>query len=161
MLPISARVLAHPGYAPELLARAAVDTLGPAAAAWARRTRAAYPSASPDGLARLATRHFARSACFGGAASIAAGGLLAPLAELAVISRAQAGLVLHLAAVYGQEPTDPDRAVDLLVLTRVHPDDESARTALAAAGQVGPEGEQPAYRMAEAAWRLAAPMAAR
>jgi hypothetical protein len=45
----------------------------------------------------------------------------------------QAALVLDIAAAYGQDPTDPRRAADLLVLTRVHPTHEAAADALAAA----------------------------
>jgi hypothetical protein len=56
-----------------------------------------------------------------------------------VLALTHAGLVLRLAAAYGLDPTHPDRAVDLLVLTRVHPDDESARAALAAAQSTEPE----------------------
>lgn len=156
---ITARLLDHPGFAPELLAVAAVHVLGPGARAWVQRTRAVYPAATPDGLARLATRRFVRLAGAGGAGSAAAG-VFAPLAELAAISLTQVGLVLHLAAAYGLDPAHPDRAADLLVLMQVHPDDASARTALAAAGQAGPAGERPLPRVVEAAWRLAVPLAA-
>jgi hypothetical protein len=157
-VPVAARILDHPGYAPELLALAAVDALGPAAQAWVERTRAAYPAATPDALAHLATRKFVRLAGAGGAAS-ATIGLFGPLAELVAVSWAQAGLVLRLAAAYGEDPTDPDRAIDLLVLAKAHPDDDSARAALTAARQAGPGSDQPLQRVAEAAWRLAVPFA--
>jgi hypothetical protein len=153
------RLLDHPGYAPELLAAAAVEVMGPAAQAWAEQLRATYPAATPDGLARLATRRFVRLAGAGGAVAAAAG-LFAPLAELVVVSWTQAGLVLHLAAAYGQDPTHPDRAAELLVLTQVHPDDPSARSALTAARQAVPEGDRALHRVGEAAWRLAIPLAA-
>ncbi|WP_328851195.1 hypothetical protein OG994_25465 [Micromonospora globbae] len=156
---ITARVLDHPGFAPELLALAAVEALGPGAGAWAERLRMAYPDATPDGLARLATRRFVRLAGAGGATAALAG-VLAPLAELAAVLWTQANLVLHLAAAYGRDPAHPDRAAELLVLTQVHPDGSSARTALEAARALdGPE-EAPWPRAAEAAWRLAAPLAA-
>lgn len=132
------RLVDRPAYAPELLALAAVDTLGPAALAWVRRVRAVYPSATPDGLARLATERSVRLGTAGGAASAAAG-LFAPLAGLSVLAVSQASLVLRLAAAYGLDPTHPDRAVDLLVLTGVHADDEAARAALAAAQAAEPE----------------------
>ncbi|MCX4469372.1 hypothetical protein OOK41_03410 [Micromonospora sp. NBC_01655] len=153
-------MLDHPGFAPELLALAAVRALGPAAHDWAVSLRDTYPDATPDGLARLATRRFVRLATAGGATAALAG-LFAPVAELAAVLWTQAGLVLHLAAAYGRDPADPERAVELLVLTRVHPDAESARVALAAAEEAvtGPV-EQPWPRVAEAAWRLAAPLAA-
>ncbi|WP_432901585.1 hypothetical protein ACQP1S_31095 [Micromonospora matsumotoense] len=153
------RLLAHPGFAPELLALAAVEGIGPGAREWARGLREAYPDAGPDGLARLATRRFVRWAGVGGATAAVAG-LFAPVAELAAVLWTQSALVLHLAAAYGRDPAHPDRAVELLVLTQVHPDADSARSALDAARAAdGPE-DGPWPRAAEAAWRLAAPLAA-
>ncbi|WP_243715533.1 hypothetical protein [Micromonospora sp. KC207] len=168
------RVLDQPGFAPELLALAAVRTLGPRARDWVSWHHAAYPDAVPDGLARLATRRFVRLAGAGGAAAALAG-LFAPVAELAVVLWTQANLVLHVAAAYGRDPADPDRAVELLVLIRVHPDAQSARAALAATerratadaaegataetteGATDP-AKAPWPRAAEGAWRLAAPL---
>lgn len=156
---IAARVLDHPGFAPELLALAAVRALGPGAAGWAAGLRTRYPDASADGLARLATRRFVRSAGAGGATAALAG-FFAPLAELAAVLWTHSELVLHLAAAYGKDPTHPDRAVDLLVLTQVHPDRASAAAALAAAEAAGDPVEGAWPRAAEAAWRLAAPLTA-
>ncbi|MGW4498137.1 hypothetical protein ACWENR_05905 [Micromonospora sp. NPDC004336] len=156
---IGRRVLDHPGFAPELLALAAVEAIGPGARDWAQRLRDAYPDASADGLARLATRRFVRQAGAGGATAALAG-LFAPVAELAAVLWTQANLVLHLAAAYGRDPAHPDRAAELLVLTRVHPGPESARAALAAARAADGPGEAPWPRAAEAAWRLAAPLTA-
>ncbi|WP_327042215.1 hypothetical protein OG400_05765 [Micromonospora ureilytica] len=156
---IAARVLDHPGFAPELLALAAVRALGPGAAGWAAGLRTRYPDASADGLARLATRRFVRSAGAGGATAALAG-FFAPLAELAAVLWTHSELVLHLAAAYGKDPTHPDRAVDLLVLTQVHPDRASAAAALAAAETAGDPVEGAWPRAAEAAWRLAAPLTA-
>ncbi|GAB3184432.1 hypothetical protein FHX75_121315 [Micromonospora palomenae] len=155
---IRSRLLEHPGFAPELLALAAVAGIGPRAHDWAQRLRTAYPDAGPDGLARLASRRFVRVAGAGGAAAAVAG-LFAPVAELAAVLWSQAGLVLHVAAAYGRDPLDPERAVELLVLTQVHPDAASARTALAAARAADGPGDRPWPRAAEAAWRLAAPLA--
>ncbi|MFC4149404.1 hypothetical protein ACFO0M_24415 [Micromonospora mangrovi] len=156
---VRARVLDHPGLAPELLALAAVEALGPRAREWAERLRETYPDADADGLARLAARRFVRLAGAGGAVSAVAG-LFAPVAELASVLWTQAGLVLHLAAAYGHDPAHPDRAVELLVLTRVHPDADSAREALAAARSADGAGEPSWPRAAEAARRLAVPLAA-
>ncbi|PYC68939.1 hypothetical protein C7C45_17385 [Micromonospora arborensis] len=156
---VAARVLDHPGFAPELLALAAVRSLGPGAAEWAERLRTRYPDASADGLARLATQRFVRSAGAGGATAALAG-LFAPLAELASVLWTHANLVLHLAAAYGKDPADSARAVELLVLTQVHPDPASARAALAAAETAGDPIEGAWPRAAEAAWRLAAPLTA-
>jgi hypothetical protein len=66
-------------------------------------------------------------------------------------------LILHLAAAYGLDPTDEERATDLLVLTRVHPTRDVAEAALRAA-------KQPAYeestKLSDAAWRLGRMVAA-
>ncbi|SCL15312.1 hypothetical protein GA0070624_0685 [Micromonospora rhizosphaerae] len=156
---IGSRVLDHPGFAPELLALAAVEALGPRARDWTERVLDAYPDADADGLARLATRRFVRLAGAGGATAALAG-LFAPVAELAVVVWTQADLVLHLAAAYGRDPGHPDRATELLVLTQVHPDADSARAGLEAARAADGPGEQPWPRAAEAAWRLATPLAA-
>ncbi|SCE82917.1 hypothetical protein GA0070612_1395 [Micromonospora chokoriensis] len=156
---VATRVLDHPGFAPELLALAAVRALGPGAAEWAARLRNRYPDASADGLARLATRRFVRSAGAGGAAAALAG-LFAPVAELTSVLWTHANLVLHLAAAYGRDPAHPDRAVELLVLTQVHPDSASAEAALAAAQEASDPVEGGWPRAAEAAWRLAAPLTA-
>ncbi|MBO4207929.1 hypothetical protein [Micromonospora echinofusca] len=139
--PTVARLLDDPRHAPELLACSAVATLGPYARSWADLMRTVYPTADADGLARLAVQRCRRLAAVGGATSALAG-LLAPLAELATVACTQAGLVLHLAAAYGRNPEHPDRAVELLVLTGVHADSASARTALATAG-VGPAEADP------------------
>ncbi|MEU8021198.1 hypothetical protein [Micromonospora haikouensis] len=168
--------LDHPDLAPELLALAAVRTLGPRAADWAAWHRAAYPAATPDGLARLATRRFVRLAGAGGAVAALAG-LFAPVVELTAVLWAQANLVLHLAAAYGRDPADSERAVELLVLTRVRPDAQSARAALDAAERMraertaaertatgrGSAGQATAGapQAARAVWRLAAPLTGR
>ncbi|WP_255292767.1 hypothetical protein [Micromonospora sp. WMMA1996] len=156
---VGPRLRDHPGFAPELLALAAVDALGPRARDWVEQVRRAYPQADADGVARLATRRFVRMAGTGGA--LAAGtGLFAPVAELTAVLWTQANLVLHLAAAYGREPAHPDRAAELLVLTSVHPDDGTARAALAAARAADEPADGPWGRVAEAAWRLATPVAA-
>ncbi|SBT52846.1 hypothetical protein [Micromonospora narathiwatensis] len=156
---VAARLLDHPGYAPELLALAAVDALGPIARDWVERTRGTYPDADADGLARLVTRRFVRLAGTGGVFAAGAG-LLAPVAELAAALWTQASLVLHLAAVYGRDPGHADRAAELLVLTQVHPDTGTAHAALDTARSAGAPVDGPWPRAAEAAWRLAMPLAA-
>ena len=156
---LAVRVLDHPGFAPELLALAAVDALGPRAGEWARRLRETYPRADGDGLARLATQRFVRQAALGGATAALAGAF-APAVELVAVLWSQANLVLHVAAAYDRDPAHPERAAELLVLTRVHPDLTSARSALAAALAADGPGEAPGPRAVEAAWRLAAPLTA-
>jgi hypothetical protein len=147
-----AKLLADPAHAPELLALAAVQTIGPRARDWAARVRESYPKAGDKAVARLATRQFTR---FGSAGSLfgAVAGSYAPIALLGTAAVTHAELVLHLAAAYGSDPTHPDRAADLLVLTRVHDSRADAEAALAAA-------RKPAYDDGDgggiggAAWRL-------
>jgi hypothetical protein len=141
-----------------------VGVLGPRARDWAARTRSLYPAATPDGLARLATRRFVRRAG-GGAALTAVAGVFAPLAELALVSWNHVALVLHLAAAYGHDPTHPDRAVDLLVLLGLQPDDDAARSALVAAGstaggRTGITAPTAGREPARTGWRVAGPLLA-
>jgi hypothetical protein len=145
-----AQLVADPAHAPELLALAAVQTFGPRAAEWARRMRETYPHATDDGLARLAERQFLR---FGSVASLfaAAAGSYAPVAMLGANAITYAEMILHVAAAHRFDPTDRQRAVELLVLNQVHPTLEDAEAALASA-------EQPAYeedaKLTDAVWRL-------
>ena len=144
-----AKLIADPGHAPELLALAAVQTIGPRARDWAARARDAYPTASDRALARLAKQQFTR---FGGLGSIfgAVAGSYAPITLLGTAAVTHAEIVLHLAAAYGLDPMAPERAVDLLVLTRVHPTRSEAEAALASA-------RVPAYEdggLSGAVWRL-------
>ncbi|WFE25937.1 hypothetical protein O7623_21575 [Solwaraspora sp. WMMD791] len=149
------QVLARPTYAPELLALTAVDRIGPAARDWVARLRSDYPAAGDDALARLAARRFTR---YAGAGAVAAGaaGLLGPAMELATLGWAQAALTLHVSAAYGHDPTDRQRAAELLVLTGVHPDVDAARTALAAAQRPAADDDgDPVARWSGGAQRLA------
>lgn len=135
------RIWTTPEYTPELLALAAVSHLGPQARDWAADIRSTYPAATPDGLARLAIQQFTRTSAAAGVAAIATGRSGAAI-ELGAVAWAEARLVLHLAAAYGHDPIDPERAVDLLVLTQVHSSAEAAREALAAAGKEEPKSAQ-------------------
>jgi hypothetical protein len=150
-----AALVADPGHAPELLAVAATQTIGPRAQEWAARTRAAYPAAGPDAMARLATRQFTR---FGSVSSVfaAVAGSYAPIALLGAAAFTHAELALHVAAAYGLDPTERQRAVDLLVLTRVHPDRADAEAALAAAEQFSYDNTG----LTDATWRLGRMIAA-
>jgi hypothetical protein len=145
-----AKLIADPGHAPELLALAAVQSIGPSAREWLERTKRDYPTADHAALARLATNQFTRAGSLGSVVGAVAGSY-APIVLLGTAAFAHAELILHVAAAYGLDPLDPERAVDLLVLTRVHPDRAGAEEALAAA-------RQPAYDEAggltAAVWRL-------
>ncbi|MBG0560762.1 hypothetical protein [Actinoplanes aureus] len=108
-------LLANPSQAQETLAQAAVETIGPRAQAWADGIRATYPNATTEGLARLATLRFTRSAGLrAGLGAIA--GPYAPVALLVAAAITQAELVLHLAAAYGRNATDPQRVAELVRL---------------------------------------------
>ncbi|MDR7279916.1 EcsC family protein [Catenuloplanes atrovinosus] len=156
---VRASILERPGHAGELLALAAVETLGPRAREWAQRTRELYPAADADGLARLATMRSARISAATGVLAGTTGGY-APFVEYASVAWVQASAVLRVAAAYGADPVDPERAVDLLVLLRLHASRESARAALDnAAGEHG-GGLLRAHPL-EGVWRLATPLAAR
>ena len=90
---------------------------------------------------------------FGSVASLfaAAAGSYVPVALLGANAITYAELILHVAAAYRLDPTDRQRAVELLVLTQVHATLEDAEAALASA-------EQPAYEedatFSDAVWRL-------
>jgi hypothetical protein len=125
------KLAADPGHAPELLALAAVQTIGPRADEWAKRTRETYPKATDMALARLAADEFTR---FTSPSSIVGtlAGSYAPVTLIATTALTHARVILHIAAAYGLDPTDTARAADLLVLTRVHATRGDAEEALAA-----------------------------
>lgn len=122
------RIRADPQHTPEHVALEAVRRLGPEADAWAQRTRQERPGIDADALAHLAARKFVCYAALSGALSGAAG-LPGAIVDVGVLATIQARMVLHIAAAYGHDPRHADRAVDLLVLQRVHPLAESARLA--------------------------------
>lgn len=127
-----ARMKADPQYAPEHLALEAVSRLGPEAQRWADRVRAQNPDITPDALGQLAAKRFTNYARFSGAVS-GATGLPGAVVDVGVLAWTQARMVLHMAAAYGADPANPDRATDLLVLQRVHKAAETARMALGVA----------------------------
>ena len=134
-IPLWARITAEPVYTPEHLAREAVNRLGPTARDWAAAMRARYPDATADGLARLATSQFTRRARRNGAAT-GISGPLGTLASAGVLALDQASLVLHVAAAYGEDPTSPNRAADLLLLLKVPRRSEPLLSALANASRL-------------------------
>jgi uncharacterized protein (DUF697 family) len=126
------KMKADPEYAPEHLALEAVVRLGPQAQAWVDRTRTQYPGIDNDTVAQIATRRFTTLARLSGAAA-GATGLPGAVIDVGVLAWTQARMVLHIAAAYGADPSDPERASDLLVLQGVHKYTQTARTALAVA----------------------------
>jgi hypothetical protein len=117
-VPVWARVVADPGYAPEHVVRAAVARLGPQASAWLAQAKQRYPDASADGLARLAAQEFRTTARRQGVA-VGSAGLLGSLALTGTLAQAQTRLVLSIAAAYGEDPSSPDRVDDILHLLRI------------------------------------------
>jgi hypothetical protein len=117
-IPVWARVVADPGYAPEHIVRNAVARLGPEAKAWVSRAKDRYPDASPDGLARLAAQEYRTAARRQGMA-VGSAGFLGSLALTGTLAQAQTRLVLTIAAAYGEDPTASERVDDVLELLRV------------------------------------------
>ncbi|WP_236718432.1 EcsC family protein [Actinoplanes sp. TFC3] len=123
---------ADPQYAPEHLALEAVRRLGPEARSWAEHAREEDPGTTADALAQQAVRRFTSHARLSGAVSGAAG-LPGAVVDVGVLAWTQSRMVLHIAAAYGIDPVDPERATDLLVLQKVHKIAETARVALGVA----------------------------
>jgi uncharacterized protein (DUF697 family) len=88
----------------------------------------------------LATARWVRQARVRGAVAGLVGSL-GVLADSAGLAWLQARLVLDVAAAYGRDPAEPERAAELLTLMRVHPDLGGARAALAAAQAANHDGE--------------------
>ncbi|MBB5873385.1 uncharacterized protein (DUF697 family) [Allocatelliglobosispora scoriae] len=126
------RMRADPQYAPEQLALEAVERIGPEAQAWAVKMRERRPDAHPAAFASEVIVRFTRHARLSGAISGVAG-LPGAVLDMGVLVWTQCRMVLYIAAVYGIDPTHPDRATDLLVLQRVHKATEAARLALGVA----------------------------
>jgi uncharacterized protein (DUF697 family) len=136
---------ADPQFAPEHMALEAVRKLGPEAAVWAERMRLNQPDLTPDALAELAVQRFTTLARISGSVS-GATGLPGAVLDVGVLAWNQSRMVLHIAAAYGQDPSQSDRATELLVLQRVHKVSDSARTALGVAS-----GRERASRLFETA----------
>ena len=101
------RIPATPEAVPEWLAHVAVERFGDQADRYVRWLRDTYPNATPDGLARATVERLARRSWFTA--------LAGPVGVAALLS-AEAALVLHIAAAYGQDPCDPARVPELLAL---------------------------------------------
>ena len=124
-----AHMRSDPVHAPEHLALAAVDRLGPEAQAAVAEMRRQRPTASDDTLARSVRRRFVRQARYSGATA-GVFGLPGAVVDAGVLAWTQARMVLYLAAVYGKDPAQRERAAELLVLQHVHSLVAAADTAL-------------------------------
>ena len=122
------RLRADPVRAPELIALAAGEWHAPAADAWASKRRRVY---GEDGktLGRMAKARHAQLARLEGAAT-GWGGFITFIPDLVGLAWIQSRLVFHVAAAYGFDPRDPMRPAELLVLTGLYPDPQTARAAL-------------------------------
>ncbi len=126
------KMRADPQFAPEHLAVEAVRRIGPQATTWVDYVRRGQPNLDRDQIAQIAAKKFTNIAGLSGAVSGAAG-LPGAVVDFGVLAWTQARMVLHLAAAYGVDPSHPDRAIDLLVLQRVHTIAQTARAALGVA----------------------------
>ena len=105
------RGLRHdPHHAPELLLLHAVPRLSPQVRRWHDSLLRRHPESDIDTVTAKLIRRAA----------------------------AQVLIVLQIAALFGYDPTDPARLVDLLVIQGRHPDAEAASAALRTAGATAP-----------------------
>ena len=126
------RLRADPLRAPELIALAASERHAPAAADWVERRRRVYGT-DPAALAEMAKRRHASLARLEGAAT-GVGGVVTLVPDLVGLAWIQSRLVFYVAAAYGYDPHDRMRPAELLVLTGLYPDPQSARAALDGVG---------------------------
>jgi hypothetical protein len=116
-----------PTYALETLALAAVDVHGPAAAHWAGsggKTRDAQAK-----LARTAIRRASISARVEGAA-LGIGGFVTMAPDALALAWIVTREIIFVAAAHGQDPTDPARAAEVLVVAGVYDSVPKAQAAL-------------------------------
>ena len=128
------RLRAEPLRAPEIIALAASDAHGPSAAAWVRDLRSRYDIAD-DALAKKAKARHAALARLSGAAT-GVGGIVTAVPDLAMLLWIQSRLIFYVAAAYGNDPTDPQRPAELLVLRYLYPTVPDARAALDGTGRL-------------------------
>jgi EcsC family protein len=123
---------AEPSYALETIALRAVEVHGAAAKAWlADGPPLQY---SQDQLARIAVRRATNVARLEGF-SFGVGGFLTVAPDLAALVYILTREVVFVAAAYGHDPTHPDRAAELLVVTEVYDTVPQAKAALERRGQ--------------------------
>ena len=135
------RLRADPAHAPQYLALAAVERWGEQARDYARRVRAEHPAATNRELAAMVkSRHAVLARMEGATAGLPAtaapvvGAFASVPPDLAALAWIQCRMVVHIAAVYGADTTDPETAAELLVLQGFYNTTEAARVALTEAG---------------------------
>lgn len=124
------QVRAQPDRAPELIALAAAERLGPGAERWA----AEHAGTPPPRLARRAVKKHVRLSRLEGATAGLAGawGIVPDLAALAWL---QSRMVFHVAAAHGFDVRHPMRPAELLALTELYETPQQAREALDGVGR--------------------------
>ncbi|HKG66748.1 MAG TPA: EcsC family protein [Solirubrobacteraceae bacterium] len=128
-----AKLRADPVRAPEHIALAASEKHGPAADAWAAEKRRRFRHEGRE-LAEMAKRRHATLARLEGAVT-GVGGIVTLLPDMVGLIWIQSRLVFFIAAAYGFDPRDPMRPAELLVLTELYPDVQTARAALDGVGK--------------------------
>jgi hypothetical protein len=116
--PLWEQLVTEPRRTVDHAALAAVRDLGPAAQRWLERTRQRYPTADEDALARLASYEY-RTAGGRRTAAVAGAKVFGPFVVAGTLMRTQAEVVLAIAGAYGLDPTNPDRAADLMTVLHV------------------------------------------
>jgi len=136
------RLRADPIRAPQYLALAAVDRWGQEARDYSHRVHREHPSATDRELAEVVrARHILLSRMEGaaaglpGAAAPLVGGFAAMAPDLGALAWIQSRMVVHIAAVYGHDTTDPNMAAEILVLLGIYATTKAANIALAGATQ--------------------------
>jgi EcsC protein family len=122
----------EPSYALETIALRAVEVHGAAAAAWLKD--ASTISYTPDQLAKIAVKRSTNLARLEGG-TLGFGGFTTIAPDLAALVYILTREVVFVAAAYGNDPTHPDRAAELLVVTQVYDTVEDAQAALERRGE--------------------------
>jgi hypothetical protein len=136
--PTLVRGLRHdPHHAPELLLLHAVPQLSPQVGRWHASLLRRHPQTDVDKLSAKLIRRATAQARFDGAVSGSSFYVGMPPAIASLYCR-QVMTVLQIAALFGYDPTDPARLVDLLVIQGRHPHAEAASAALRTAGATAP-----------------------
>ncbi|GGY18650.1 hypothetical protein [Streptomyces tanashiensis] len=120
---------AEPTRLPEALASFALRHLGPGAGPAVERLRSAHPEADAATLRSLVISRGRRRVVAEGAFVGGPFLVFIPVAFCGALL-SQVRTVLEIAATEGRDPTDPERAAELLVLQGVYEDTSKARAAL-------------------------------
>lgn len=123
---------ADPTYALETIALRSVEVHGAAAKAWLAESESLRYS--QEQLAKIAVKRSTNLARLEGA-TLGFGGFLTVAPDLAALVYILTREVVFVAAAYGHDPTHPDRAAELLVVTQVYASIEEAQAGLDRRGE--------------------------